>query len=194
MIFSKSKIAGLICLIMGITFFSCESDNEATYCAIGDSLIARWDIGSNFPSHQFYNLGLSGSGIDYLEQKRQSCAGKITFVLSGTNDLSIIRTDMSAYIDRYLTAIENLGGKSTYIISLLPRNFDSDGSDFNEIINRFNAQVKEEVVNHPALHYIDVHDAFTEDGTMNGQLSYDGLHLNEYGYEILSSILKDYIQ
>jgi lysophospholipase L1-like esterase len=192
--FLKNKFLSVLCLLMCGALSACESDDEQAYCAIGDSLIARWDMQNSFPAHQTYNRGVSGSGIDYLEQQQNSCAGKTLFVLSGTNDLDLIREDLNAYTARYLTAIERLGGQPTYVISLLPRDFDGDAADLNELIVRFNAQVQAEVASRPTLRYIDVHDAFTKDGTMNRQLSFDGLHLNDYGYELLSSILSPYIQ
>lgn len=179
---------------MSVMFSSCNTDEDIAYCAIGDSLIARWDIQSDFPSHQIYNMGVSGSGIDYLESKQNSCKGRIVFVLSGTNDLSKIRNNINAYSDRYFNAIEGLGGERTYIISLLPRNFDSDDNDYNELIKTFNKLIIEQAKNYPTINVLDVHDSFTKDGTMNEQLSYDGLHLNNYGYEVLSSILRKYIK
>jgi lysophospholipase L1-like esterase len=108
--------------------------------------------------------------------------------------LSTIRNNINVYTDRYFKAIEGLGGEKTYIISLLPRNFDGDDNDYNELINTFNKHIIEQAKNYQTINVIDVHDSFTKDGTMNGQFSYDGLHLNNYGYEILSSILRKYIK
>lgn len=34
--------------------------------------------------------------------------------------------------------------------------------------------------------YIDVYNLFVKGGTLNQDLSYDGLHLNDHGYQILA--------
>jgi lysophospholipase L1-like esterase len=42
--------------------------------------------------------------------------------------------------------------------------------------------------------YIDVFSKLLKDDAINMQYSYDGLHLNKHGYEILSYELKRYLE
>lgn len=40
------------------------------------------------------------------------------------------------------------------------------------------------------VHYLDIYNIMLKDGRMNMQYCYDGIHLNDYGYEILRNKLQ----
>jgi lysophospholipase L1-like esterase len=186
-------------MLLSCFLSSCNDDDDTAYYFVGDSLIARWDIQASFPAHVVHNYGKSGSGIIYLESMSHRFNKKVLFVLSGTNDLGQIRLNMDEYVERYISAVENLGADTCYIISLLPRSFDVDSSvtiaEYNAVINTFNATLSEKLRGRNDIRFINVHDDLVgDDNGINRNMSYDGLHLNNYGYEVLSSRLCEYIK
>ena len=96
------------------------------------------------PSHDH---GLSGSGVQWLEENANIAAGEPIVVLSATNDLAHMHeNELEAYIDRYLKAVCNLGEGRLIIISVLPRSTELDPSGkTNALVSEFNAKIKERV-------------------------------------------------
>ena len=157
---------------------------------LGDSIIARWDIDEYFPTWQVYNYGVSGAGIDYIEGNAGRFVGKQVVVVIGTNDINHMAPDrIEKYVERYMSAIEELGASRVYLFSLHPRNFSSDRSDVNTVVADFNNRIRARVSEVPSIVYLDVYSDFFYEGEPNPKLYYDRLHLNPYGYEILVSAL-----
>lgn len=181
----------LFILIVAITVPSCE-DKEAdtTIDFIGDSLIARWDLPSYFPSRMVENYGKSGATIDYLEQYAGSFVGRTVVVEIGTNDSwQMAPQHVETYSRRYMEAVTGLGAKKVYLFSVLPRDFKNDVPDTNRDILNFNAIIKQKVNDYPQITYLDVYSDFMLDGKPNPGLYNDRLHLSPAGYEILASAL-----
>lgn len=177
-------------------FFSCINEQkDYNIMFIGDSLIARWDVESSFPSVLSENLGRSGSGIAYIEELNDKFNGCDIVVLFGTNDLGMAkRIGIEAYAERYVNAIINLKGRNIYLYSILPRSFKGDQIGLNDLIDSLNQNIKKRIIIYKNVKYINVNSQFRTQHGMNEELSYDGLHLNNYGYEILSRELKKYIE
>lgn len=177
-------------------FSACDSD-VTIYNFIGDSIVARWDLQASFPVLVTRNAGLSGSGVAYIESKRGCFDGGVVTVLSGTNDYISVTTALAAeeYAVRYVDAIEGLGASHTYVFSILPRASLGDGEHTLPTISMINTAIRHEISarDNPSIVYIDVYDDFLDNnGHFNLNLSYDGLHLNPEGYEILTSRLNKY--
>lgn len=186
----RNTILNIIMMLFAVTAVSCDGpQGDTTYSFIGDSIVARWDLGTYFPSFIARNDGLSGSGVEYLESRSGTLAGNTVIVLSGTNDLGVLaRADIAdEYAERFLKAVKALGGERSLVISILPRN-TYDWAD--EHITAVNAAVKKAIAGYPDFVYIDAYPAFLYDGTkINPQYSYDGLHLSPEGYEQLTHIV-----
>ena len=172
-------------VLLLLPFLSCSTDEETLYF-VGDSLIHNWDVDACFPTRVTENHGIIGSGIEdwknttaYLE--------KDVVILIGTNDL---RKDMDvdAYTDKYMDIIEHLRAKRIYLFSLLPRE-ESIYYDINATIVEVNKSIQQKVKSYPQIIYLDVHDLFVKDGVLNMEYSFDGLHINDLGYEILTKKL-----
>lgn len=175
----------LLCLSLFIT--SCSKNEGDKLYFIGDSIVARWDVTRFFPSYMVFNDGVSGEGIGYIEKLAHSYVNQTVIVEIGTNDVRNM-TDVKAYSERYVRAIQNIDAKTIYLYSILPRSYCTDDEYVNEKIKLLNQEIKEKVAETNII-YVDVYDKFYNQG-MNPQYSYDGLHLNESGYEILSEELK----
>lgn len=180
---------------VGLT--ACDKD-EDTYSFIGDSIVTRWDLQASFPTLITRNLGKSGSGVAYLEASHGKLKGEIATVICGTNDYRSITSDEAAadYATRYVAALDGLGAKRLYVFPVLPRAFKSDDAMTLPTIEKLNKAIESELTaaGNPSIIYLNVYSKFLNDkGSLNMNLSYDGLHLNPQGYEILSSELKKHI-
>lgn len=171
-----------------------KSEDDKVYAFVGDSIITRWPLDETFPSQIVYNYGKSGEGIKYIIEQKNTFAGKEVVVMIGTNDYSNFYTqNLIDYASLYLEAISNLTDQRIYLYSVLPRKFKTDPSDINDKISEFNNKIKDLIVNYPAIYYLDVYNDFLYHDDINFQYYSDGLHLNIFGYELLSSKLLDFI-
>lgn len=189
------KLFKYLLLILFMTCHSCSDDPEY-YNFLGDSLVTRWDLQQSFPDLLTKNYGLSGSGIEHIQAYAGKFDGQILVVLSGTNDLqaNFTQDNVENYADDFIKAVIATGSDRIYIISVLPCRFNGNSErERNRVIVEFNDAVRARAAN-GRIHYIDVHDMFLKDGELNMQYSYDGLHLNPYGYEILNHQLNKYLQ
>lgn len=179
-------------IIITLLLSGCQDDmaTDKAYYFVGDSLIARWPLDETFPSHLVYNFGKSGAGINYIQELSSRFEGNDVVVLIGTNNHNYFTSEnIDEYLYNYLYSINKLTDRNIYLISVLPREFKTDDKDINEHITSFNDKVRASVKAYPNIIYIDVYNDFMDGNHINYQYYSDGLHLNIYGYEILSNKL-----
>lgn len=171
----------------------CTKDMENKVCFVGDSEIARWDLQSYFPTLLTENKGVSGSGLKYIQEIAGCMQGKETVVLFGTNDLQWAYSgNIDNYVDEYVAAVKALDADKTYLISIYPRCFAGDDNGINQKIELLNQKIKDAVTGSEIV-YIDVYPLMLKDGNLNMQYSYDGLHLNPFGYELVTHEVNKYL-
>lgn len=153
-------------------------------------MVEKWDVRRFFPTKVTYNAGLSGAGIDYVESQGKQFKGENVVLIIGGNDVVSVN-DTEAYVERYLRMLQNMEAKRIYLYSILPRlAFESDGYEKVRLLNK---KIREGVTERlDNVVYIDVFDLFLEGGRLNEQYFYDGTHLNEWGYALISGELKRY--
>lgn len=178
----------LIASLVIILCASCAKDEEELYFT-GSSLVEKWDVRKYFPTRITYNLGLSGSGIAYLESQKGTFQGKTVVVISGGNDVLFIK-DLDEYADRYVRALHDLQATQIYLFAIFPRlAFETDGY---EKVRRLNALIKNRISKPMAgVVYIDLFDCMLKDGRLNENFFYDGVHLNSWGYDLISEKLNE---
>lgn len=114
------------------------------------------------------------------------------FILIGTNDIGYRREvgEMASELtDIVETLLREKPETQIYIQSVMPR--ETEALPFVEEINKAYDLVARE----QGVSYIDLTPVFAaNDGTLRPELTYDGLHLNEKGYEVWAEKLKPYIQ
>jgi len=176
-------------------FSSCDKrDDIESISFIGDSLIARWDTENYFTSYNTLNLGKGGSGVEWIEQHRESLTNQTVVVLTGTNDLKRIgdNEELQAYVCRYINAVTRLNARKIILVSVLPKNRDVGISEnIIQLIRDFNRMIQEQIEQSETIVYCDVFDEFIVGDELNMNLSYDGVHLNSFGYEILTNKVKE---
>ena len=189
------RITKLMYLLSVLFIVSCSTEDDCRLTFVGDSIVARWDLEEYFPTYMTENDGISGAGIGKIKELAHMYLGKDIVVLIGTNDVAGISDEtLDVYSKDYITSIVELDAKKIYLFSILPRDFKSDIDGINERISKLNALIAERAGNYAAITYINMFEEFYKDGTLNIELSYDGLHLSPYGYEKLSNSLKKYLK
>lgn len=194
------KFSILLSFFMACSIFSsCSSSDEQELIFIGDSLIANWDVERFFPSFAIKNYGLSGSGIDHIEDYAHCFEGKEVVVIIGTNDWSYYKTNdagkLNEYANRYVNAISNLDAATVFLFSIFPRHSESDSENINDYIRALNCCIRETIKSKTTnIIYIDAFDDMMKNGDICWELTYDGLHLNSFGYLLLKSKLNVYLK
>ncbi|MGN1156244.1 MAG: SGNH/GDSL hydrolase family protein [Agathobacter sp.] len=183
-------------LFLSAMFFSsCDKTDDMGFISfIGDSLIARWDTENYFTSYNTLNLGKGGSGIEWIEQHKESLTNQTVVVLTGTNDLKRIgdNEELQAYVYRYINAVTRLNAHKIILVSVLPKNRNVGISkNIIQLIRDFNRMVQDQIEQSETIVYCDVFDDFIVGDELNMNLSYDGVHLNSFGYEILTNKVKE---
>lgn len=192
------KMLIAVSLIFTTLYFSGCEDNvhSQELYFIGDSHIARWDLGYYFPNYITYNKGVSGSNIQYLEECENKYANKNIVVMIGSNDIGVIGTKytLEDYAMKYVSAIEQLHGKIVYIYSILPNdNIENNWDvDYSKTVPMLNSAIESELkrLGTNAV-YVNIYNLMTINGYLNPEYYSDGLHLNYYGYEILANKLQE---
>ena len=174
---------------------ACSFDNEErTIAFVGDSVVERWGTQEFFPSRKTSNYGKSGSGISYVESFKGRFIGDDVVIISGTNDLVRIGTsNETEYVARYVSAVQQIYAERVYLFSIFPRSFMNDPDSINDKIRHINSLIKKNIAS-TDIRYIDVFSDLSKGGSIDMQYSYDGLHLNSYGYELICSRLKAVLQ
>lgn len=184
----------LLLLVLFMSFFtSCIKEFDSELYFVGSSTIARWDVQMYFPNYVTYNHGRSGAKIDYIESIAGKYAGKTVVLYIGTNDINNqMRGYVDEYADRYVEAINGLEAECVYLFSVFPNcnTENKDQIDQNDLVVEVNDSIRNKVGVHcPQVVYLDVYDDLSYDGKLSMQYSYDGLHLNSEGYELISAVL-----
>lgn len=186
------------------TNFSDEDDKDNSVPILnflGDSIIDYWkNLEFFFPGYECHNYGWSGKGID-------SFLGKINIELLentnciveiGTNDMRKVINNGSIdnYIDHYIDVLTSIKAKRIFLLSLLPRNRQKDGNfNFNDYYPEINQKIEEQTKTRMNnVVYIPLYDTFLKNGKMNEEYTYDGLHPNHRGYEVMATIINEYIK
>ena len=169
----------------------------------GDSMTDRGDWDALFPDVPLINLGIGGDTTDGLlnriDQVTAMQPPKI-FLMIGTNDLCFyhdIPTTLENY-DKILSILhKELPDTTIYIESVLPFNetiFPEAGLRTNNNILKLNEVIKKLAEKYNDT-YLDITPDFTDkNGSLPADLTVDGLHLNQKGYELWRDKISNYVK
>jgi len=154
-------------------------------------------------SDSLFNMGISGDFSEGLV-KRLNNVTRLKpdhlFIKIGINDivervpLSKIKTNYLQILDRVATDCPDT---KIYIQSTLPtrdlKSYFRSSKDINKIVQKLNTFLKTQAQER-ALTFVDLYPDFAdENNEMKKELTNDGVHLNETGYNIWKKHLSKYI-
>jgi lysophospholipase L1-like esterase len=181
---------------------------EENIVFFGDSITYRYDIKESFPNHYIVNKGVNGHTtqnlLDRIDTDVIEYNPSKVFLLIGVNDLSgnIDKETVVENIKKIIETIEEKRPKAKiYVESILPINrkrlteeeYPIDEVLTNDLIKETNKLIKE-LCKEKDLTYINLYDKLLDDdGNLKEEYTVEGQHLTSEGYEVITNILKEYV-
>ena len=174
-----------------------DTENEIIF--LGNSISDQCEWAELFGNPMIKNRGIGGDDTDgileRLDEVTASQPAKV-FLMIGTNDLAYGKgtAHVLENIEKILDKIKaDSPGTLVYVQSILPVDDGLHYTRDNEQIDEINNALPEMALQR-GYEYIDLHSVFrNEDGILDPEYSYDGLHLNGKGYLHWKEEIKDHI-
>lgn len=119
--------------------------------------------------------------------------GRNVVVVTGRNDAQRIDGEtMQSYAERYVQTLASLSAKRLFVFCIFPCAMKQIGGNESEAkrVEQLYELIKREIIQQGLqATYIDVYDDLLYQGELNQQYSADGLHLNAFGYQVLTFTL-----
>lgn len=194
----KSKERGDYWCIQGWTNTLQKLNIDCDICFFGHSQIVPIDFQSYYPEKKFVTLGYWGDKVDgmILRVEQVKCVRpEKVFLMCGRNDIWDADDE---FLEKYEVLIDSLSCISPslklYVINILPEcNGEVGRISMNERIILRNKRI-EEFCSRKNVTLIDLYPIMADvNGNLKQEVSLDGLHMNNKGYEILRHELDKYI-
>lgn len=191
------------------TRITAPAKNEQRVVFMGDSITDGWDdpkYGGFFPGKPYLDRGISGQTTPQMLIRFRpdviTLKPKVVIILAGTNDIAGNTGPMTLQaIEDNLTSMSELAQASrirVVLASLLPiSDYEKtrDGKPIVRSVQRPPAQIKElnewmkRYATASGAVYLDYYSAMADDqGFLKVELSEDGLHPNQKGYDIMAPL------
>ena len=154
----------------------------------------QWNV-SKINNLEVNNLGISGiSTQEYIQyiinEKLLTTVSPIVLIMSGTNDIiksawsnEMIANNIQKLVDYILNINSDV---KIYFLEITPTAFRQDRNNIH--IRELNDYLKSHLEN---VTWVNLYYQFLNQyGKLDLKYSYDGLHLNEQGYQLLTEILE----
>jgi lysophospholipase L1-like esterase len=167
---------------------------------IGSSSIRMWDLDHWLPGLNAVNRGFGGSqmadSVRYADRILIPLKPKFVLVYAGDNDINAGKTPEVVLADYKSFVAKVHGALPSTKIAFIAIKPSLKRWNLVETMRKANALVRQAAKSDPNLEYIDV-DApmIGADGKPKAELfADDGLHLNDEGYKLWTSIVKPYLR
>ena len=179
-------------------------EEYTNYLFLGDSITEIYDLDKYYHNLPVINSGISGNTtediLDDMKARVYDYNPSKVFLLIGTNDLIHDKNvdEIVSNIKKILTEISS-NNKLTeiYVESIYPVNDNMDEEMVAERTNKDIIEINEKIKKYCEdnnCNYINLYDKLTDDdGNFCEEYTYDGLHPNEKGYQIITKELKKYL-
>ena len=191
------------------TKITAPAKNEDRVVFMGDSITDSWDdpkYGGFFPGKPYIDRGISGQTTPQMLIRFRpdviALQPKVVVILAGTNDiagntgpmtLQAIEDNLSSMFD-----LAHANGIRVVFASLLPISDYEKNKDGQQIVRTkqrppeqiasLNDWMKKYAANHGGI-YLDYFSAMADDkGFLKEELSEDGLHPNQKGYDVMAPL------
>src|SRR5882672_3456987 len=191
------------------TKITAPAKDEDRVVFMGDSITDAWDdpkYGGFFPGKPYIDRGISGQTTPQMLIRFRpdviALQPKIVLILAGTNDIAGNTGPMTLQaIEDNLTSMFDLAhanGIRVVFASVLPISDYEKNQDGQpivrskqrppELITSLNDWMKKYAANHGGI-YLDYFSAMADDkGFLKEELSEDGLHPNQKGYDVMAPL------
>ncbi len=172
----------------------------------GDSLLQFFPIATYFPKEVMYNCGCQGATTDLLLHLQPYAVRNYdpsrVILLAGTNDLNdewrFDRLEIAFNIYKLITIMRNHNPSlQVIVISPLPireETMKCDARD-NVQLRLLGDEIRNNCEEFTNTYYVNMYPFFLDaKGQLKQELTSDGLHLNEQGYALFASLLREYIE
>lgn len=176
---------------------------------LGDCVIENLDINKFFPDKVIYNNGISGDTTVLLQDSLYKRAIKYKpsklFLSIGSNDLGFDDRTVKDIYNNIIEIIKELKRRSReteiYICTVVPvnpankENINRDMVDTrdNFEINMLNYYLKN-YARKNRIRIVDINKHLKNDfDQLNLEYTYDGFHLNDSGYQVISKLIRQYV-
>lgn len=172
---------------------------------VGDSLTENYNVYEYFKDYDVYNRGIGGdttSGLlNRLKESVYDLEPKVVVLLIGINDFQLIENSNINTIFNNIKLIiknikENCPNTKIILESLYPISKEENPKidklsvgikDNNEIL-----KLNELLKNIEGVNYLDVNSHLQdENGNIKLDYTIEGLHVNSYGYTIITNVIKE---
>ncbi|WP_435654726.1 GDSL-type esterase/lipase family protein [Cellulophaga baltica] len=175
-----------------------DSSRE-TIVFTGSSSVRMWKtLDQDFPNHQVLNTGFGGSQtIDLLGYTKElifTYRPKKVFIYEGDNDISSKKRSKEI-LQTFSELIETIkvNDSTTKVVIISPKPSISRWK-YKGKYKRLNRKLKRFCEENDNLEFANVWDIMLERKKLKKDLFIsDGLHMNEKGYQLWHSVIKDYI-
>jgi len=165
---------------------------------IGDSITEAFKTDKLLPELNIINKGVYGDNttgvLARLEKDVIDQNPDVVFVLIGTNDFALERTDdeLTGNIDKIINILtEKLENAAIYLTPILPtRNIENRP---NERIREVNNTLKM-LTQKYGIRYFDLYSCLLDNGQIAEHFTIDGLHLSDDAYKIWADFLTSTLQ
>lgn len=183
--------------------FNEEKVEENGIVFIGDSFVSGYKANNYFLNENIINRGIAGDTAEKVLKRLDQIIKikpSVVVINAGSNDL--VRTKQTT--DEIVKSILNIkfeleskiAGVKVYILTLQPvlRDHEITNDRFmkertNEMIDEINDELE------IFTKLLDTNSLLKDNfGSLKLEYTYDGLHLNEYGYKVFSNILANEIK
>ena len=187
----------------GYTYLN-ESASHGEIVMIGDSIVEFYNTYEHYmdSGKTIYNRGIRSDSADKMLERLECNAlniePRLLFILIGTNDIARGVPEDEVY-DNIKTAIikaKESGVERIVLESIYPINLTASPrtpKDRNEVTKRFNVRL-ETLAREQEIEYADVFSPLAdENGEMRAEYTGDGVHPNALGYDVVTSVLRPYM-
>ncbi len=177
-----------------------EEEKDVDIVFVGSSSIRKWGtLAEDFAEYDVVNHGFGGSKVAdttyYFDRLVTAFNPEAVVIFAGTNDIhgmtNSSKTSDAVYklvMQMHKKAQQELPGIPVYYISISPTKVRWKVWDD---VNKANQLIKEYAESQSDFTFIDTTTELIKDAYPNEELFvFDGLHLNEKGYALWTSIIK----
>lgn len=165
---------------------------------LGDSLTQDYNIYEFFQGKTVYNRGIGGDTtaglLKRLETSVFALEPQTVVLLIGTNDLALLHDTLENIAARIATIIEQIKTFNPAIKillqSLYPVNETIDPLSVNPRKNKDILTLNTKLTTFKEVTYVDLFSSLADEkGRLREEYTFDGLHLNALGYEVVTEII-----